>query len=129
MKSPKTAPAARKLPRRMPWELPANFPSSDWTPEIVALQALAQGTADEFQQRTAWRFIVEVLSNTDAMSFQPPDPKQGFGGIDAQRASDFAEGVRWVGRQMRVIARLKRSGVDTRGEPPAMPAQQPDRGP
>lgn len=79
------------------------------------MQALAAGTADEFQQRAAWRFIVEVLSNADAMTFQP-------GAEDGARASTFAEGVRWVGRQMRLVARLQPKGVDSRGAPPAMPA-------
>lgn len=121
MKRPAPAPPRRKaLPVRMPWELPAGFPQ-DWTSEIVAVQAFMRGTADEFQQRAAWRFVVDVLSNADAMTFQP-------GGHEAERASAFAEGTRWVGRQMRMVARLQPKGVDVRGEPPAMPSAQNDRG-
>ena len=116
MKTPAPVAKARRkaLPFRQAWELPAGWPE-EWTPEIVALQAFEQGTADEYQQRLAFKFVVNVLSNADAMTFQP-------GGADAERASCFAEGVRWVGRQMRMVARLKPKSVDSRGEPPAMPA-------
>lgn len=78
---------------------------------------LAAGTADEFQQRTAWRFLIDVLCEADAQSFQP-------GGIEGQRASDFAEGKRWVGRQMRMISRLQPKGASSRDEPPPMPGQR-----
>lgn len=108
------APKPKIVRPRAPWELPAGFPQ-DWSPEIVAMQALQQGTADTYQQRTAWRFIVDVLCRTDEMSFQP-------GGLEADRAASFAEGARYVGRQMRKIARLQPKGVDPRGEPPQMPA-------
>jgi len=115
VKTPASAAKARRkaLPLRQAWELPAGWPE-EWTSEIVAVQAWEQGTADEFQQRLAFKFVIGVLSNTDAMTFHP-------GGPEAERASCFAEGVRWVGRQLRMVARLKPKSVDLRGEPPAMP--------
>lgn len=106
----------------MPWELPEGFPSAHWTSEIVSLQCLAQGTADEFQQRLAWKFIVEVLCRTDEQTFFP----EGQGG---DRVSAFAEGLRWVGRMMRMVSRLRPSGpVNLRDEPPPMPAAQRSKG-
>lgn len=114
--APKAKPRRKALPFRQAWELPAGWPE-EWTSEIVALQAFEQGIADEYQQRIAFKFVVNVLSNADAMTFHP-------GGADAERASCFAEGVRWVGRQMRMVARLKPSRVDSRDAPPPMPAQK-----
>lgn len=110
-----------KPPRvvRRPWELPHGFPNSEWTSEIAAMQALERGEADEFQQRAAWKFILNTLCRVDDMSFQP-------GAEGAERATSFAEGVRWVGRQMRVIARLVPKGASERGEPPPMPGQKPE---
>lgn len=103
-------------PLRQPWELPHGFPSSEWTSEIASVQALERGDADEHQQRAAWKFIINVLANVDGMTFHP----------ESERASAFAEGQRWVGRQMRLIARLRPQGADSRGEPPPMPGQKPE---
>lgn len=100
----------------MPWELPEGFPSPEWTSEIVSLRCLAQGTADEFQQRMAFGFIVNTLCRADEQTFFP-DAQGG------DRASAFAEGCRWVGRMMRMVARLKPSGPpNVRDEAPPMPA-------
>ena len=103
---------------RLPWQLPVgDIPHS----AVVALKALEQGTADEFQQREAWAYIREQLCDVDKMSFWP-------GGEDGRRATDFAEGKRWVGDQLRRIVRFKPEKIDPRGEPPAMPSDQSTEG-
>lgn len=81
-------------------------PSAPWRtpetddPDIFALQAIARGIASEGQQQRAWAYIVATLCATDRMSFYP-------GGEDGRRASDFAEGKRWIGLQLRRIERMR----------------------
>jgi hypothetical protein len=72
----------------LPWAEPV------WTrAECVALKHLAAGTADEFAQKRALDWIVNVLCETYGLSFRPsPD-----GG---QRATDFASGKQFVGQQI-----------------------------
>ena len=124
MKTPSRASRQRSV-QRLPWLLPDDFPASGiptttaWLSDIVAVQALEQGTADEFQQRLAWRFINDVLCLSEKQTFFPNE-------LGGDRTSAFAEGVRWVGRQLRMIVRLKLKKVDIRGEPPAMPSQKSD---
>lgn len=68
-------------------------------PDIVALQALQQGTADAEQQKRALKWIVEVASGRDEQSFYP-------GGEDGRRNTDFAEGRRFVGNSIVKMLRL-----------------------
>lgn len=103
-------PAPKVKDPEWPWKLPGLT-----TPDIVALQALEQGVADQHQQRHAWQVIRETLCGCERMTFWP-------GGLEGERATSFAEGKRWVAAQLRRISRLKPSGVDTRDDPPAMPA-------
>jgi hypothetical protein len=86
---------ARRPKPATPWKLPP-------LPEDVmyAIQSVAKGTANPFQQRRAFEFLTEMLCETDRMSFWP-------GGEDGRRASDFAEGKRWVGLQLRRILKLR----------------------
>lgn len=58
-------------------------------PEVVALKALAQGTATDDQQRRALKFIVEKIAGTYEETFYP--------GPDGERNSVFAQGKRRVG--------------------------------
>ncbi len=105
------------MPRRktpMPWIL-AHPEDAD----IFAVQALAEGRADAHSQRRAWEFIRDRLCGGEIMSFWP-------GGEDGRRATDFAEGKRWVAIQLRRIARLTPSGTSLRDDPPPMPAQGND---
>ena len=74
--------------------------------DIFALQAVAKGIANDAQQMRAFDYIVRVLCETDRMTFWP-------GGEDGKRATDFAEGKRWVGLQLRRIEKLR---PDHRGE-------------
>ncbi len=84
----------------------------DRTGGRVALQAVAKGTANEGQQQRAWDYILRALCETDRMSFWP-------GGDDGRRASDFAEGKRWVGIQLKRIEKMR---PDLRGVSP--PSQE-----
>lgn len=102
----------------LPWQLPIEKLESA---DIVAVQSLSQGTADSHQQRRAWDFIRNRLCQCDGMSFWP-------GGEDGKRATDFAEGKRFVGEQLRRISRMKPSRIDPRGEPPAMPGDNSEGG-
>lgn len=96
----------------LPWQLPLDrIPPS----AIVALRAIEAGTANEHQQREALAYIRDRLCGVDKMSFWP-------GADDGRRASDFAEGKRWVGSQIRRICNLVPGRIDPRGEPPDMPA-------
>jgi len=67
-----------------PWH-PADYEVAD----IQAIQSLQAGNADEFQQRRALKWIVEVVSATYDQSFRP--------GSDGERDTCFAEGRRFVG--------------------------------
>jgi hypothetical protein len=100
VKSPRVA----KAQPDAPWKVPA---TEDY--DVFAVQALAKGIANEGQQQRAYRYIVRILCETDRMSFWP-------GGDDGRRASDFAEGKRWIGIQLRRIERMRPEMKDKLGE-------------
>jgi len=85
---------AKSQPDR-PWQMP-QIEDAD----IFALQAMATGTANAGQQQRAYEYVVRALCETDRMSFWP-------GGEDGKRATDFAEGKRWVGVQLRRIEKMR----------------------
>ncbi len=93
----------------LPWQLP-NIENAD----IFALQALEKGTANAAQQQRAIEFVVRRMCAVDRMTFYP-------GAEDGRRASDFAEGKRWVGDQLRRLLKLR---PNHRGEDGAS-AQEP----
>jgi hypothetical protein len=78
-----------------PWQSP-HLEDAD----IFALQAVAKGIANDAQQKRAFDYVVRVLCETDRMTFWP-------GGEDGRRATDFAEGKRWVGVQLRRVEKLR----------------------
>lgn len=98
-------PRAKSQPDH-PWQLPAITDG-----DVFALQALAKGVANEAQQKQGFDYIVRALCETDRMTFWP-------GGEDGKRATDFAEGKRWVGIQLRRIEKLR---PDHRDETTRMP--------
>lgn len=106
MKRPVKRPV--KAPK-WPWQLP---PIED--PDIYAIQAFEQGRAGVPEQRRVWAFL-QRFCGVDRMTFYP-------GGEDGRRASDFAEGKRWIGDQLRRLSRLTPTQISSRGEPPPMPA-------
>lgn len=65
---------------------PLDLPDFDEA-DHAALKALLRGAADEAQQRRAVDAIVKQLCGIGRTSFHP----------ESARASDFAEGKRWVG--------------------------------
>jgi hypothetical protein len=93
--APPKRPARPKSQPSTPWQLPAIDNAS-----VFAIQALARGIANEGQQRQAWDYILRALCEIDRMTFWP-------GGDDGRRATDFAEGKRWVGVQLRRIEKLR----------------------
>ena len=89
-----TSPPVRKripkTPHPQPWT------PFDWDPaDAYAIQALYRGDADPHQQQRAIKLIVEDLCGTYDLSFRP-DTKDAPG----SRATDFAEGKRFVGTQI-----------------------------
>jgi|GEM_PF-5117775 len=79
-----------------PWEPP------NWDPaDAYAIQACIEGKADPHQQTRAMQFIVDDLCATYDLSFRP-DTKDAPG----DRATDFAEGKRWVGLQLVKLCKL-----------------------
>ncbi|MBM4199753.1 MAG: hypothetical protein FJ189_00500 [Gammaproteobacteria bacterium] len=86
-----------RIPKPAPW--------SPWVPpkyeihDVVAIQAVAGGTATPEQQQAAMRYIVDNLAGTYGMSYCPGDG-------DGRRDSDFAEGRRFVGLQLVKLIKL-----------------------
>ena len=103
--------APARVKTLLPWQLPIDR-IPPWA--ISAVRAIAAGTADEHQQREGLAWIRDGLSARTRMSFWP-------GGDDGRRATDFAEGRRWVGDQLQRICNLTPGQVDPRGPPPPMP--------
>lgn len=75
-----------------PWK-PPKYEDSD----VAAIQALANGEANEGQQQRALTWIIEELCKTYDLSYRPK----------SQRDTDFAEGKRYVGTQLVTMTKLK----------------------
>jgi len=88
-------PARSKSQPDRPWQMPRIADA-----DIFALQAVAAGEANAAQQQRAWDCVVRILCETDRMTFWP-------GAEDGRRATDFAEGKRWVGLQLRRIEKMR----------------------
>lgn len=78
-----------------PWELP-KFEDAD----VFALQALARREANPGQQERVLNFILHQLCEVDRMTFWP-------GGEEGRRATDFAEGKRWVAVMIRKFLKIR----------------------
>ncbi len=80
-------------PKKDPW-MPADYDEMT----CYAVKAFANGTANEQQQRLAWDWLMYLTGAGDEfqdLSFRP--------GADGIRATDFAEGKRFVGQQIRKL--------------------------
>jgi hypothetical protein len=88
-------PRGKPRPPRQP-DGPEKLPPTE-NADIFAIQAVAKGIANEAQQKRAFEFIVSMLCETDRMTFWR----------DSIRLTDFAEGKRWVGVQLRRYVRLR----------------------
>lgn len=98
MSEPGAPPRPRPKPKSQP-PAPWVAPTIE-VADLFALQAVAKGVANEGQQRRAWGYIIRSLCETDRMTFWP-------GGEDGRRATDFAEGKRWVGLQLRRFEKVR----------------------
>ena len=80
------------LPKPLPWD-----PPNAGEQVVYAVRAFAQGKATDHQQRLLWEWLGYVTGTGDAwsdLSFRP-------GGEEGRRHTDFAEGKRFVGLQLR----------------------------
>jgi len=79
------------LPKQKPWQ------ASDYDDYVVyAVRALSEGKANEGQQKLAWEWIMYLTGAGERwqdMSYRV--------GPDGARETDFAEGKRFVGLQIR----------------------------
>jgi hypothetical protein len=94
-----------------PWSPVSDFENAD----VFALKALEAGNASAGQQQRALKFIRNRICEAERLSFMP-------GGEDGRRATDFAEGKRFVAVQIRRFLNLEQQTVNSRGAPPPMPA-------
>lgn len=83
------------FPKREPWMPP------DYDDEVIyAVRAVSTGTANEGQQKLFFDYLMYVSKASDEfadLSFRP--------GVEGRRATDFAEGMRFVGQEIRKLFR------------------------
>lgn len=104
-------------------------PHLPWDPveltqtEVSSIKAVSDGVANGQQQQIAFRAIVDKLCGVDRASFTILP-----GSDDGRRATDFAEGKRWVGNTLRNNIVNRQYPVNPRGAPPPMPGDsQPEK--
>jgi hypothetical protein len=93
-----TVPAKSKrqaIDEHAPWR-PPKYEEVD----VIAIQALARGTANLEQQKRALAWIIERAAGTYDMSYRP-------GAGEGDRDTVFAEGRRFVGNQVVKMTKLK----------------------
>lgn len=84
------------LPKAEPW-----FPPDHDEEVVAAVRAMHHGVANAAQQETFWRYLMYVTGASEEfadLSFRP----EAKGGT---RATDFAEGKRFVGLMIRKLLR------------------------
>lgn len=94
-------------PKKDPWLPPDHDESS-----IYAIRALANGTANDGQQKTAWAYLMYLTGAAEEfadLSYRP--------GPEGRRDTDFAEGKRFVGLQIRKLLRPEYTPQGHIGEP------------
>ena len=87
-----------------PTEAPNSGPwmPTPWAPDdAYAIKAMANGTANEGQQKRVMAWLMDVSGLRD-LSFRP----------DSARATDFAEGKRFVGLQIAKLLTLPAGVID-----------------
>ncbi len=78
-----------------------HFPPDHTDEVVLAIRALESGTANSAQQQLAWRYLMYVTGASEEfadMSYRPDS-------LGGRRASDFAEGKRFVGLMIRKLLR------------------------
>lgn len=88
------------LPAAEPWN-PNIYEDAD----VGAVKALSTGTASPEQQQRALKWIIERCCGTYDQSFRP-------GGPEGARATDFAEGKRWVGNKIIYMIKINLNKKD-----------------
>ena len=100
---------AQWLPKVPPW-----FPPDHDEEVVNAVRATQHGNANSAQQQTFWRYLMYVTGASEEfadLSFRPEDK----GGT---RATDFAEGKRFVGLMIRKLLRAEFTPKPQAPEPP-----------
>lgn len=86
----------RDDPRRATYAIPLG----EWDgPIVAAIKALGKGTARPDQQIAAIQYIIETMSGAYNLSFRPDI-------LGGSRETDFSEGRRYVGLQLRRVITL-----------------------
>jgi len=70
--------------------------------DAMAIKALFEGTATSDQQTRALGWIIEKAADTHGLAYRP-------GGIEGQRATDFASGKSYVGMQIIKMVKIPKS--------------------
>lgn len=105
-------PARRKSPAVASVEHAPYLPTQWENADALAIRRVAAGTANAVEQQRAMGWILRCSRFND-LAYHP-------GGEDGRRATDFALGMAWVGRQIAKLinvdlAKLRRS--DELGQP------------
>ena len=86
---------------------------------VMAVRGLATGTASDQQQKLFWTWLMYVTAASE--EFQDLSYRPGEMGI---RATDFAEGKRFVGQQIRKMLRPELTPKMRKPEVPVRPTLQ-----
>lgn len=104
----------RWLAKEQPWH------PGDWDEDVLwATRAIETGKANEGQQKLFFEWLMYLTASVEAyadLSFRP--------GPEGVRATDFAEGKRFVGQQVRKML-ADALTPPTTGAPVAPPAKKP----
>ena len=108
-------------PRKSLWRAkPQPWMPPDWDEDVLwAVRQLSQGKANTGQQQLAWDWLMYLTGASESfsdLSFRP--------GEDGRRATDFAEGKRFVGLQVR---KMLATALTPTPEPYAEPEAKPPR--
>lgn len=100
----KPVPVRRKTEAEVRVESAPHRPADYTIEEVMAIKMLQEGKAQPHQQVLALKWIIEKAACTHDVSYRP-------GGIEGQRATDFAEGKAYVGRQIIKLIKLDKAKV------------------
>lgn len=90
---------------------PARHDRRPWDDVLLEPHETSAVKAMAAQHPKAFEILVSRICRVDAISF-------AAGGVDGQRATDFAEGMRFAGKQMRNVRDAVMPTL-TRGAPPS----------
>jgi hypothetical protein len=96
--------AIKPRPWEPPWDGSTREGRVEYMQKVVQLQALARGEATDIQQVEILEYLITAVCATYDLSFRPDE-------MGGQRASDFAEGKRFIGLQLVAMLKLKPSSL------------------